>query len=242
MYDLQKFALSDIVRCGTALRSLGTEKQSMEEVAGRIVRFFYDSFVDKATGKKNFALVRFYKTHAYGELPENLQQFASKVLGSPIQSPAMKCLTLLATVGDEAAWNSRKTSVGHQAIPLASVHMVEALPMVAQLIKQLGMDLSAVIAPDASLLAELEQKSWNVFHVADAQNSPYVPAKKEFVIPFAIKSVVGFGGLLPSGNLFAVIGFAKVPIPKDAVNGFKNMTINIKVAVLPFDGKTIFAQ
>ena len=45
----------------------------------------------------------------------------------------------------------------------------------------------------------------------------------EFVIPFGIRSVLGFGGMLPSGNVFAVILFAQIHVPRDIAEFFKTL-------------------
>src|SRR6266852_652363 len=120
MYDLTKFTLRDMTECGAALRNLSVGAGSMEEVANKIVRYLYDYLIDRQTGEKSCALVRFYKTHPFSELDEALQRFALDVLGSQLASPSMKCLTLMATVGVKPAWHARQTSAGHQAIPLPS--------------------------------------------------------------------------------------------------------------------------
>jgi hypothetical protein len=57
MYDLTRFALSDMTECGAALRKLGRDAESMEEVANRIVRHLYDQFLDPQTGEQSCVLV-----------------------------------------------------------------------------------------------------------------------------------------------------------------------------------------
>lgn len=241
MYDLTKFTLKSMTECGAELRKLGSGADSMEEVSDRIVRYLYEKFVDEQTDRPAFTLVRFFKTHLYEELEASLQQ--QLTAASPDQpSDGLKCLTLLATVGDQPKWNSRYASEGHQVIPLASEQMVAQSPMISQLIKQFGLETSSVLSPDPELLVDLEQKTFNVFHVPAAIASPYVPAQQEFVIPYGIQSVLGFGGMLPSGNIIAVILFSKVPISRNTADMFKTLALNTKMAVLPFDRGTIFRK
>jgi hypothetical protein len=185
--------------------------------------------------------VRFYKTHPYGELPPELQAFARATLGEQTPSPTMKCLTLLATAGEKFEWTSRTLSVGHQAIPLPSENVVSQLPMISQLIIQFGLEVSALIQPDPALLVDLEQRTYNVFHVPDAVGSPHIPAQQGFVIPFGIQSALGFGGMLPTGDLFAVILFSKVHVPRATAEMFKTLALSVKVAVVPFVGGVVFA-
>src|SRR5262249_44726180 len=96
--------------------------------------------------------------------------------------------------------------------------------------------------PDPALLVDQEQKSYNVFHVADAVGSPFVPGQDEFVRPYRIRSVLGFGGLLPDSNLFVVILFARAYIPHQTAELFKTLALSAKLAVLPFVGGRVFDE
>ena len=236
MYDLETFTLRDMTEFGSALRKLGSGAESMEEVANRIVHYIYDHLINRQTGQKSCALVRFYKTHPYGELDTELREFAQTLLGDQSTSAEMKCLTLLATVGDKPEWNLRIKSVGHRAIPLPSEKVVTQIPMISQLVRQFGLEVNTVLKPAPDLLLDLAQTSFNVFHVSDAVGSPYLPAQEEFVIPFKIKSALGFGGILPSGHLFAIIIFSKVPITQAVAHMFKPVALNVKMTVISFEG------
>jgi hypothetical protein len=153
----------------------------------------------------------------------------------------MKCLVLLASAGMNPKWNSRKDSGKHQAIPLPSEQFVEQFPMVRQLVQQLGLEVNSILQPDPAVLMDLAEKAYNVFYVPEAIGSQYVPVQEEFVIPFGIRSVLGFGGILPSGNLFAIIMFSRVRIEPDTAEMFKTLALSAKVAILPFVGKPICA-
>ncbi len=152
----------------------------------------------------------------------------------------VKCLTLLSSLGDKVEWCDRQASQGHQAIPLTSEQAVSQIPMISQLIKSFGLDISCALAPDPKLLIELEQKTCNVFYIPIAAVSEVIPAQTEFVEPFGIKSVIGFGGMLPSGNLFTIILFSKVEIPATTAQLLKTLPLSIKMAILPFDRGHLF--
>ena len=81
--------------------------------------------------------------------------------------------------------------------------------MVAQLIHQFGLPTASVLAPDPAIMLDLEQRTFNVFHVQQALGSPFIPAQANFVVPYGIASVLGFGGVLPAGDLVAVLLFAR---------------------------------
>jgi hypothetical protein len=91
------------------------------------------------------------------------------------------------------------------------------------------------------MLLDSAQHTFNVFHVADAAGSPHIPAQQEFVIPHGVRSVLGFGGLLPPGELFATILFTKARVPREVAERFRTLALNVKVALLPFAGVRIFS-
>ena len=97
------------------------------------------------------------------------------------------------------------------------------------------------MTPDPRLIGDLEQRTYNTFYLPEASGSPYIPAQEEFVTPFGIKSVLGFGGVLTSGHLFAIIMFSKTPIPRETAESFRKLAPNVKAAVLPLVSGKVFS-
>jgi hypothetical protein len=182
VYDLTNFSLSDMTRCGIALRKLGSNASSMEEVARRVVEMLYRDLVMPGSSDGAAALVRTFVTLPYSDLQPDQQEFARHVLPEVASTPAMKCLTLLATAGQEPEWNARRGSTGHQALPLPSEDGISRSPMIAQLIRQLGIEAGSLLNSDASVVLDSTQHTFNVFHVPDALGSPYIPAQTQFVV------------------------------------------------------------
>ena len=242
MYNLTQFSLQDMTNCGAALRKLGAGAPNMIEVADRTVRYLYDHLVDPLSGERACVLVRFFKTHPYGELDAELAHYVRDKLRQTVPELRLKCLTLLATAGVRAEWNERQLSVSYKAWPLTGLDFGVQYPMFTQLFRQFGLDFDTVVQPDLTLLVDLIHKTFNVFHVAEAVDSPYIPAQSTFIIPMGIRSVLGFGGMLPTGNLFTIILFAKTPIPRETAEAFKTLALNVKMALLPFSESTIFSE
>jgi hypothetical protein len=238
-YDLSRFDLGDMLKSSIRLREVTGGAPTLETSAQRVCRFMYDELRGPDTGRA-CALVRCYKTHPFSGLEPDLQQFARKAMGAESPAPDMKCLTLMATVGETAAWNSRFLSQGHRAIPLPSAEIVQKAPMIAQLIKEFGLELSAVLRPSPEVVKELAGKRHGVFHVETATGSPYIPAQAEFVEKFGIKSVLGFGGVLATGDLFAVILFATVHVPPGSAERFRTLALDVKGAFSKFNEATVF--
>lgn len=240
-YDLTTFGLGEMLKCSLALRESASAAATLEQSAQRVCRFLYDE-LRGGDGERQCALVRCYKTHPYGELNPELQEFARTALVANLPNPAMKCLTLMATVGQTANWNSRQLSRGHQTIPLASPEMVEKAPMISQLIKEFGMDITSVLAPSPEIIRELAGKRHGVFHVESAKGSPYIPAQEDFVLRYGIRSVLGFGGMLATGDLFAVILFTTVHVTPAVADRFKTIALDVKAAFSRFREGSVFNQ
>ena len=229
-----------MLKCSLVLRESASSAPTLEASAQRICRLLYDE-LRSGDGGRQCALVRCYKTHRYGALQPELQQFARSVLNR--EPPAStKCLTLMATVGQSASWNSRQLSRGHQTIPLPSADMVEKAPMISQLIKEFGMEITSVLEPSPEIIRELAGKRHGVFYVENAEGSPYIPAQDEFVKRYGIRSVLGFGGMLATGDLFAVILFTTVHVPPAVADRFKTIALDAKAAFSRFHEGNVFNQ
>ena len=240
-YDLTTFGLGDMLRCSPRLRETAMGAPTLEASAQRVCRFLYDELRDPE-GKRQCALVRCYKTHAFGSLEPDLQAFARAVMGVEQPRSTMKCLTLMATVGQTGVWKSRYLSRGHRAIPLPSAEIVEQAPMISQLIKEMGLELTSVLQPSPDVVRELAGKRHGVFHVENALGSPYIPAQQEFVVRFGIKSVVGFGGMLAIGDLFAVILFATIHMSQGSADRFRTLALDVKSGFSRYNDANIFNQ
>ena len=100
VFDLTRFALADMTRCGVDLRRLGDGASTMEEVAERVVRYLYERLRAPDIDAPACVLVRLFVTMPFTDLAAEEQAFARRILGSTPETPRMKCLTLLATAGD----------------------------------------------------------------------------------------------------------------------------------------------
>ena len=84
--------------------------------------------------------------------------------------------------------------------------------MIAQLIKELGLELSICYAHSPDIVKELAGKRHGVFYVENALEAPTFRHSRSSSSPLRDQSVLGFGGMLPNGELFAVILFATVHV------------------------------
>ena len=127
-YDLSALTLSDVVRCGYFFRQMAIHSKSMEEMVNGIVNHLFDSCKNPETGENDITLVRFFKTHSFGDLDQSLQESAQALAPDSQLKANTKCLILLATAGERSQWNDRHQSAGHRAIPLLSESAVSQNP------------------------------------------------------------------------------------------------------------------
>ena len=97
-----------------------------------------------------------------------------------------------------------------------------------------------LVSPHPELLHGLEGKTYNVFYVPEALGSEAIPAQDEFVRPHGIRSALGCGGINFNGELYAVILFSRVPIPQESADRFRNIALDLKMAVAPFAEDRVF--
>jgi hypothetical protein len=241
MFDLSQFELNEMTLVGAKLRRVGQDAPTFERACQAVSEFFWREFVDSATGQPAFALTRCYKTHPFGQMPPELSRFAAGVFPDRALSPTTQCLTLLGTYGDRDEWRSRLRSNGHQAIPLIDERTVESLPMVSRLVQALGINAFDIVNPDPTLLLEKDRQGFNVFHIESALGSAHIPAQ-DFVTSAGVRSVVGFGFVVPPASVFATILFSHQTISTDTANLFKTLALSLKLALMPLVKGKLFDE
>lgn len=232
--DVANFTVGAMLRVGIAIRKALRGSTSLQEAADTLCHLLYDSCVESDSGERSCALVRFYKTHPYGQLPLDDRRFAAAQVGGEAPDDEMRCLTLLGTAGDLPEWNARESSRGHRAIALPSAERIRSAPMILQLFQELGVNVEHFVSGPAAARAG-ETRTYDVFHVEHAGGSPFIPAQREFVEPHGIRSVVGFGGLLRSGELFALILFSKTTIPTPSAARFRTIALDVRSSLYSLD-------
>jgi hypothetical protein len=134
-------------------------------------------------------LTRVFGIMPCGTLPglerERAEQIAARA--SPALTVDSPVLVLLASRGVNREWNDRKRSARHLAMPLASPAYVEALPMVASLLRDLR--------------TEPGMGGMRTFYVFDARTSVDAHGRhtipdREFVQQHDVRTVIGVGGAL----------------------------------------------
>jgi len=224
-----------MTECSAVLRRLGERSTSLRDAASQAVNYLFATLGNPETGERDCVLVRCFMTVPYCRLDHTTQQLARNRLGGIAPHRDLKCFTLMATAGEQPDWNQVERSHHYRVIPMVNADFVKQFPMFSQLLHQFGLSTHFDVAPQGEWLVDVEEKTYNVFYVPDATGSPYVPVQEGFVLKHGVKSVLCFGGMLPSRDLFAVILFSRTPVPKSTATLCKSLALGLKASLLAFD-------
>jgi len=182
---------------------------SLEEAAQALATAVYTQFAESAI------LARVYVTVPFGALPPPAQAFVQALPGAATAlTGTTPVLSLVGTQGQEADWNDRLKSKQHGAIPLISAEFVDGIPMIARLLRELGVPLDWIDTHDAPRLVTTIGSTVGLFYVEDAvramdeRGRKVIPAV-DFVFAYDVKSVFGTGGAYCGGQLLVVVVFCR---------------------------------
>ncbi|MEJ7730594.1 MAG: hypothetical protein WKG00_15410 [Polyangiaceae bacterium] len=208
----------------------GTTWSSVEEAAQATSALFVREFASAL-------LARVFVLVPFRSLPPAEQAFARELVNGDARLVAgTRVLALLGTAGKEPAWNDRRASRGHLAIPLLDRSFVEGIPMIAALLAELEVDVSRLEAAPIATRRLLGGKNGR-FYVAEAASARdgqgrHVIAARDFVESHQIKTVFGMGGAYMDGTLAVAIVFANEVVPAGVVDLFPSLIGNFKMATM----------
>ena len=226
--DLLDFDVGGMVGLVEAIRGEAVSSTSIEDFAQHVTELLHGTFV--AGGDPQTTLVRFYGTATFGALPAEDRAYVASRSPVPLTADTT-CLTLLGTAGTQPEWCDRRSSSGHRVLPLAAPEQVASMPMISALLQQLGIDVAALTAGEPDVMLKSGDGSCRVFYVADAAGSPLIPAQ-DFVRDHQVASAVGFGGGVPTGEVFAVVMFNSVAVPLPSAELFETVALSVRLAML----------
>ena len=114
--------------------------------------------------------------------------------------------------------------------------------MISNLVSQLGLEVTEFVNPRPRMMLDIDQRTYNVFHARDAVGNDFIDDQESFVVPMGVKSTFGFGGMLPSGNLLAVIMFCTVHVDAVIASMFRTISLSAKLALSPFEDRVFSAD
>lgn len=191
--------------------------------------------------RESLVLARAFLTIPAATLPPTLRREAEALAArsgqSHLLSPHTPVACLIASRGREPAWNDWRQSRGHQAIPLLSTEFVAAIPMMARLLRELGLPLTWMQDPGADLQRQTLGPEVGLFLVEEARSAvdeagrPVITGQ-DFVTAYSVQSVFAVGGATFGGSAFTMIFFADERIDQRTGRAFMPLVNQIKADIL----------
>ena len=194
------------------LESEVAQSKCLEDAAQRLAAALYTQF------EESVVIARVFFTVPFDLLPQSTKDFVKKLAesaGAASQlKPTTPVLSLLGTHGQQAEWNDRRRSKGHMGIPLISSSFVGTIPMIARLLKDLGVPLNWVDSHDSEILENVMGSSSELFFVDNAAETTdhrgrKIIAAQDFVSSYKVKSVFGAGGGYGDGRMLVMVVFCR---------------------------------
>ncbi len=230
MLDFEQSTSKDYIAFA---QSLWQERQlfsSHEEASQHLTKTLYEELEPQA------ALVRVFRLTATPDLPPEAQ--------AVVEADEEKVMALTGTYGMEPAWCDRHRSVGHKAIPITAISVPERIPMFQEVLTQMELDYKRL--REVGSVLEVTTKLSGQFYVPDVPNAPYIPAQDEFVKPYGIASLIGFGGIARGATLPTIVYilyvFTRVPVSPEAAERFNQMQAYVGTYLASLEDEPIFAR
>src|SRR5262245_41987728 len=203
-----------IAQLWTAVEPRVEQATSLEEAAQALAKALYVQFAESAI------LTRVYVTVPFAVLPPPTRAHVQALPGAAAAlTGTTPVLSLIGTQGQKADWNDRRKSRQHGAIPLISAEFVDGIPMIARLLRELGVPLDWMDSHDARRLVSTIGSTAGLFYVeyavrsSDDRGRKVIPAV-DFVFAYHVKSVFGTGGVYSSGQMLVVVVFCRDPVAR----------------------------
>jgi len=209
--------------------------RSIQQAAEQLAALF-------ATQFSTVVLARVFLVLPFERLPPEDSAFVRAAVGDDARLTARTpILSLLGTHGRLPAWNDRTRSAGHLAIPLLDRDTVQAAPMIARLLVDLGVDLRGLAAGGPIATRMMIGGRTAMFYVSDARTTqddrgrPII--NPEFAAEHGVESVFGMGSSYLDGTIALAIVFCAERVERavadrygSLINSFKMATLELKTA------------
>lgn len=215
---------------GPEVERMLAETPTLEDAAQGFTRLVHRSSAHQV------ALARVYVAMPAQRLGPRERAFAESAAGGSIADGTL-VLTLLGTSGARPEWNDRSRSRGHVAIPLSSGATVEAIPMVAALLKSIGFSPRDFDSTRDLYARKLPGGFNGVFYVPDARTAldaggrHIIPAQ-EFVRQERIVAVAGGGGAYVNGWIVAAVVFLREAVNEDVARQLVALVSELKMGTM----------
>lgn len=254
MFDLANLTPSDLVVCGSDLRQATAVAATTEEASRALARYLRGVFANPATGLRQVSLVRVYATARVADGDAD-RPGAARVLellsgdGDAEPGPGHPGHPDLIPLEAASGNGSGPPAPGH--VPSSPEALRGLHPALAGVLRDLGIvdapsggpssgtngvaphglaayDLVPLgtgrhaAAPIAAADPDLDSERHAIAHIPDPLAARH-----------GVRTVLGYAGTLPDGEVFAVLLFTGHHIPASAAESLRGLTAATRLALLP---------
>jgi len=229
--DISELTLATVFDLSQTIKDKCKDKSNLQQVAQELMKTLCQAIV---TDSDNSAIVlgRLFKSCSYSDLTEDIQNYIQQREETNAITPESKFLTLLGTWGKLEEWQHIEESKNYKAFSLNDKDVLYKFPMLSAVFKQIGYKIPTETEPDKSIIIDNQDKEYGVFYVKDSTGNKLVPKQAEFVMPYGVKSVIGFGGRYGNNNIYSIILFFGERISRQTAELFPSLNPAIKFLTL----------
>ncbi len=229
--DISELTLARVFDLSQSIKVKCKDKSNLEQVAQELMKTLCQTII---TDSDNSAIVlgRLFKSCSYSDLTEDIQNYIQQRGNANAITPESKFLTLLGTWGELEEWQHIEESKNYKAFSLNDKDVLYKFPMLSAVFNQIGYNIPTETEPDKSIIIDDQDKEYGVFYVKDATGNKLVPKQAEFVEPYGVKSVIGFGGRYGNNNIYSIILFFRECISRQTAELFPSLNPAIKFLTL----------
>lgn len=221
----------EIRRFGRQLiNKYGETEPTFEAAGGNVLHDIYREFKNEQ-GEPLFALMRMFRLCRHEELPPEIK-------GGIDPAGGKHWLALVATIGQEPAWNDRRQSEKHGVIAPNDF----ASPMLKAAFEQMNLDPFRNNLPNAvsdMILIQEPISPTRYFLVQQALGNPNIVEQDAFVKPYGIGSVLGMGCAFDSGALLLTLLFARIELSNTDIQLLMQLAPYISTMMATYDDKGV---
>jgi hypothetical protein len=184
----------------------------LEEAAQAVATAIHARFAESVV------LARVFVTVPFDVLPPSnrraVRRLAASVGAEAELHATTPVLSLVGTHGENEQWNDRRKSKGHVGIPLISSSFVDAIPMMARLLRELGVPVEWVDGHDSEVMVKAIGSAAGLFFVEKAASATdhhgrRIISAQDFVSAYRVGSVFGVGGAYSRGEIVVIVVFCR---------------------------------
>ncbi|MBI4405880.1 MAG: GAF domain-containing protein [Deltaproteobacteria bacterium] len=232
-YDLTSLNLKEMILIGAALREVAGTAKRKEEIGETLSKHLYQTLTIGKSKDPACAFVQFFHTECYSLLSPDCRAAAEKLIPKKKIKKNSLCMCLHANEGMNGKWNDLLWRKCH-TLPLDSHLFTVRFQVLSQLVSLLQLERKRISGQWAG--------NFKVLHITNLAEIPYYQKHSKFIASLGIRSAVAFGGLLPSGKMFAFVLYLRTEIPARVSKLFEVLALNVRMALLPFDKPVRFGK